>query len=96
MDGVSGSPQAGSVIVKTTSHRGFSVEHWADRCLEKIVYVAEDGNSIIKDQAMAFKANIRKVLIYYMTQAIKSDRTTLYNLFTQQDQGDMAEILRKL
>jgi hypothetical protein len=88
--------QVGSVKVQTTQNRGFSVEHWADRCLNKIVYVAKDSDSIIKDQAEAFKESIRNVLIYYMNQAIKSDRTTLYNLFSQQGQRDMAEILRKL
>ena len=93
--GQSGIIQVGSVTVKTTQNRGLSIEHWADRCLSKIVYVA-DVDSIIKDQAEAFKENIRQVLIYYMTQAIKSDRTTLYNLFLKQGHRDMAEILRKL
>jgi len=60
------------------------------------MYVADDSDSIIKDQAIAFRENIRLVIAHYMTKAIKSDRTTLYNLFTQQGHRDMAEILRKL
>lgn len=88
--------QIGSVSAVTTSGKGFSVEHWADRALERIVYVAEGSDAIIKDQAMAFKESIRGVLIHYMKNAIKSDRTTLYNLFIQQGHTDMAEILRRL
>lgn len=96
MLGQPGILQVGSVTVKTTSHTGLSIEHWADRCLEKIIYVSPDSASILKDQAEAYRERIRSVLINYMTKAIKSDRTTLYSLFVQQGHRDMAEILRKL
>ena len=86
----------GKVTVKTTSNTGLSIEYWADRALEKIVYVADDSDSIIKEQARAFKREIRAILISYIRNAIKSDRTTLYNLFIQQGHTDMAEILRRL
>jgi hypothetical protein len=95
-DNGGGAAKPGAVTVKTTSGRGLSIEHWAERCLEKIIYVSPDSTSIIKEQAEAYRERIRTVLIYYMTQAIKSDRTTLYNLFAQQGHRDMAEILRKL
>lgn len=95
-DNGGGNIQTGVVKVVTTNNTGLSVEHWAGRCLEKIVFVADDSDSIIKDQAIAFKEGIRLVIAHYMTQAIKSDRTTLYNLFLQQGHQDMAEILRKL
>ncbi len=85
-----------STKVVTTSHTGLSVEHWADRCLERIVHVADGSDSIIADQARAFKKDMRYILIKYMQNAIISDRTTLYNLFIQQGHKDMAEILRKL
>ena len=96
MLGQTGIAQVGSVNVQTTSNRGFSIEHWADRCVKKIIHVAPDSSSILKDQAEAYREQIRAVLVYYMTQAIKSDRTTLYNLFLKQGHGDMAEILRNL
>ena len=88
--------RVGSVTAQTTSNTGLSIEYWADRCLEKIIHVGEDNDSVIKDQAIAYRESIRLVLIHYMTNAIKSDRTTLYNLFVQQGHQDMAEILRKL
>jgi hypothetical protein len=96
MLGQIGASKVGSVSVKTTSHTGLSIEHWADRCLERIIYVAPDSDSILKEQAQEYRERIRTILIHFMGQAIKSDRTTLYNLFAKQGHGDMAEILRKL
>jgi DNA-binding protein Fis len=88
--------EVGSLTVATTNNRGFPVEYWVDRCLDKIVYVADDSDSVIKDQAVAFKDDIRKVLHHYIANAVKSDRTTLYNLLLQQGETKMAEILRRL
>ena len=82
--------------VVTTQNTGLPIEHWANRCVEKIILVSEDSDSIIKQQAIEFREKIRGVLIHYMTNAIKSDRTTLYNLFIKQGHKDMAEILRRL
>ena len=93
---VVGFGQVGSISAVTTNNVGLSVEYWADRCVDKIIHVAEGSDSIIKAQALAYKEQIRQVLIAYMKNAIKSDRTTLYNLFIQQGHNDMAEILRRL
>ena len=95
MLGQTGKLEAGFVKVVTTNHRGLTVDHWAERCLDRIVYVADKSDSVIKEQALAFKDEIRKVLVHYMTQAVKSDRTTLYNLLLTQGEREMAELLRK-
>ena len=96
MDSVGGLAQTGALTVKTTQNTGLSVEYWADRCLDRIIFVGDKTHRVVRDQAQAYKDDIRKILIIYMGKAIQSDRTTLYNLFAQQEQGDMAEILRKL
>ena len=88
--------KVGAVTVATTQNTGLSVEYWADRCLDKILYVANDSASPIKDQALAFQDDLIKVIAYYMVQAVKSDRTTLYNLLLQQGEGEMAAMLLKL
>jgi hypothetical protein len=82
--------------VVTTNNCGLSVEHWANRCLERIIFVGDQSDSVISDQARAFREEIRSVIAKYMSNAIVSDRTTLYNLFIKQGHNDMAEILRKL
>ena len=80
----------------TTNNKGLSVDYWADRLLVKIVHVADNSDSLIHQQAIEFKDAIRQIIAVYMGLAIKSDRTTLYNLFIQQGHSDMAEILRRL
>jgi hypothetical protein len=72
------------------------VQHWAERCLDRIVWIAEDADPVIKQQAQMFKQKIGAVLIQYMKNAIQSDRTTLYNLLLQQGDTKLAEIIRRL
>ena len=91
-----GSPEVGSVFVQTTSGRGFTPEEVAERCLDKIISVSEDANPIIREQADAFRNHLRAVLVYYMKQAISSDRTTIYNALSDAGQKDLAEMIRRL
>ena len=94
--GTNGSMQVGGVKVQTTTNTGLSVEYWTDRLLDRIVHIAGNSDSIIKEQALVFKDGIRGEIIRHLSHAIMSDRTTLYNLFIQQGEGEMAEILRRL
>jgi len=96
MQGQAGSIQAGTVTVATSSNGGLPVEHWVERCLERIVYVSDGASPPIRDQAIAFKENIRKAVNYYMVQAAKSDRTTLHNLLINHGELKAAEIIRRL
>ncbi len=82
--------------VVTTNNTGLTVDFWAGRCAEKIVTVADESDAIIAQQARAYREDIKHVVRAYMENAIKSNRTTLYNLFLQQGHRDMAEILRRL
>jgi len=92
----SGNSDVGSVFFQTTSGRGFTPEEVAERCLNKIIAVSEDANPIIREQADAFKNHIRAVLVFYMKQAISSDRTTVYNALLDAGQKDLAETIRRL
>lgn len=91
-----GSPEVGSVFVHTTSGRGFTPEEVAERCLDKIISVSEDANPAIRAQADAFRDQLRAVLVFYMKQAISSDRTTIYNALSDAGQKDLAEMIRRL
>ena len=87
---------AGNVFVETTSNRGFTPEEVAERCLDRIVHIAESAAPEVRAQAEAFRADIRKLLVYYMKEAIKSDRTTVYNALCDAGQKDLAELIRRL
>lgn len=67
----------GSVVVQTTNNRGFTPEEIAERALDKIISVGSQSHPAIRDQAEAFRNQIREVLIFYMKETVKSDRTTV-------------------
>jgi hypothetical protein len=67
----------GSVSILTTNNRGFTPEEIAERALDKIIYVGGQSHPHITEQAEAFRENIRKVLVFYMEEAIKSNQTTI-------------------
>lgn len=84
------------VEVKTTSGRGFSPEEVAEMAADKIISISDDANPVIRDQAKAFRRHMVAVLAFYMRQAIKSDRTTVYNALNDAGHRDLAELIRRL
>ena len=88
--------QPGAFAVHTTKDRGHSEEELAAHAVEKIISIADSAPPELKQQANAFKQRMFYVIVLALKQAVKSDRTTLYNLLKQQGHEDMAEILRKL
>ena len=88
--------QVGSVAVQTTENRGHTPEELASFAVQKIIEIADDADPVLKAQAMAFRERMFWVIVHTARQAVKSDRTTLYNLFKQQGHDDVAELLRRL
>lgn len=88
--------QTGFVSVSTTNNRGFTPEEVAERCLDKIISVSSDANPVIRDQALAYRNNIKALIVFYMKEAIKSDRTTIFNALMEAGQKDLAEAIRRL
>lgn len=86
----------GLFYVKTTNERGFTPEEITEDLLTKLIFISTESHPAIRDQAIAFRDQIRPVIIHYMKQAIKSDRTTLAAEFSKQGHHDMAEIIRRL
>ena len=93
-EGVTLSP--GIVEVQTTQHRGFTPEEVADRCLTKLLSVSDTAPPAIRDQAIAYKEHMRAVLVFYMKEAVQSDRTTVNNALLDAGQKDLAEMIRRL
>jgi len=89
-------PSGPIVSVHTTSGRGFTPEEVAARCTDKLMQVSDTAPPVIRDQAMAFKAVIEKVVTSYMREAIASDRTTVYNALNDAGRPDLAELIRRL
>ena len=89
-------PKTPIVNVHTTENRGFTPDEIAKRCSDKIIEVGENASPEIRDQAIAFKQRLEKVIAFYMKEAIKSDRTTIYNAIKDAGQEQLAEHIRRL
>jgi hypothetical protein len=86
----------GKVGVETSHNEGLSPEYWTGRIMERLVAVADSADPMIKVQAKEFKENIQTVVLFYMKQAILSDRATVAGLLEKQDHTEMADIIRRL
>ena len=84
------------VEVVTTQNRGHTPEEVAELCINKIVGISATADPIIRQQAEAFKTQIKQVIIHYMKQAIQSDRTTVYNALLDAGEPKLADLIRTL
>ena len=51
------------VDVQTTNNRGATPEEVAHRCVGKIVAFSEDAHPALRDQAIAYRDSIEKLLV---------------------------------
>ncbi len=87
------SGDVGSVMVMSTQGRGFTPEEIAERALDKIIYVGSQTHPAIREQAEAFRENIRQVLVYYLHEAVRSHNVTLVNKFQKAGHPELIPIL---
>ena len=85
-----------TVSVITTQNRGQTPEEDAARCVEKIVEVSDNAHPALRDQAIAYRDAVQQVVTLYMKEAIKSDRTTVYNAIKEAGHLSLAEAIRRL
>ena len=88
--------EVGNVLVTATQNRGHDPEFWAQSAADRIVSVGGNCHPAIAQQAEAFKESVRATALYYIQEAIKSDRTTLTAELERQGHKDMADIIRSL
>lgn len=86
----------GNVTVVTTNHRGHTPEEWVELLLPKIIFVADSAPPAIRDQAHAFRDQLRPLLVQHMRYAIDSDRTTIANKLREAGHPDLADAIRRL
>jgi len=89
-------PETPVVNVHTTAGRGFTPEEVAQRCVDRLISVADTAEPVLKDQARAYKAQAHQLISYYIREAIRSDRTTIYNALTDAGHPKLAEAIRRL
>ena len=88
--------EIGNVLVATTQDKGHDPEFWARAAADRIVSVGGNCHPLIAQQAEAFKKSVETTAVFYIKEAIKSDRTTLIAELEKQGHADMANIIRSL
>lgn len=86
--------EASSVNIVATQGRGHTPEEFAEMTIDRIISIGKDANPVIRQQAIAYRDNIKSVLEEAFGRAMNSERTTLYNLLSKQGHGDMADIIK--
>ena len=68
----------------------------AEKLTDRICGISDTAAPHIRQQAEAYKLAIYNVIVYYIKQAINSERCTMRNLLEQQGHEDLAKILKEL
>lgn len=85
----------GKAYVSTVNNGGHPPEFWADRAADKICQISDNAAPHIKEQAYAFKNQVRNVILHYMREAIKSDRGTVNHLLTEAGHPELGAAIRR-
>ncbi len=91
-----GASGVGEVQAFGTKGRGLNVEEIADLALRKLIHIGDTAPPVLREQAHQFRERIRHVLVHYLHQAIRSDRTTLYNELRGAGFPEVADIVLKI
>ena len=88
--------QVGNVNVTTSENGGLSDEQIAQIVLDKICIVSSTAPEPIRQQAFAYKENIRKILLDYVALAKKEERASIVNILEKNGGNDLANLIRRL
>ncbi len=88
--------EVGNLGVVTTEHRGHTVEEVAEMATKRLVSISDEAPAPIRAQAHAFREACKKVITYYMHEAVKNHVCTICNELEKQGQHDLANIIRRL
>lgn len=90
-----GGATLGGVTAMTVSGRGFTPEELVEGVIGKIIYVGGNSHPVIREQAEVFKEQLRKVLLNYGHQCIRSNKTTIANRLRDAGHPELVTLLEK-
>jgi len=85
----------GDIRAMAVSNRGFTPEELADNALDRIIYISTSADPVLRQQAEAFRNNIREVLVSYGNQCVKSHSTTIANRLRDAGHPELTKLLEK-
>jgi len=96
MIGEIGNSNVGLVNVFVADKRGFTAEEIVDRAIDKIIFVGNESAPEIREQALAYKAEIREVVLSYLQEAQANERVTIYNKLFEAGFIEASEFVQNL
>ena len=84
MFNVSVESSIGTPTVVTTDNRGMNAEEWAELAVNRIVAVSANAPPQVREQAFAYKAMIKALLIDYFKKVAKSEKSTAKTIWNEQ------------
>ena len=84
----------GSPTVVTSTNGGLSADQITTLCCNKIVQVSENAAPAVKEQAIAFRAQLEVVVHAYVLKAMQEERETCVQIAVRGGYPELAELLR--
>lgn len=86
----------GNVTVSVTDGRGQTPEELSEMAINRIIHIGRNAHPVLRQQAETYRGQVQAVITQYMKQAVKSDRTTIYNALTEAGHPDLAKMIMRL
>lgn len=83
--------EIGEVKIITTNKRGMNPDEWVELAVNKIISVSDSAPMPIREQAIAYRENIKYVLGFYFKKVAKSERATIAAKLRDEGLGDIAD-----
>jgi hypothetical protein len=84
----------GSPTVVTSINGGLSADQLTTLCCNKIVQVSEGAAPEVREQAVAFRAQLEAVVHAYVLKAMQEERETCVQIAVTGGYSELAELLR--
>lgn len=86
----------GQVSVEATQNFGHPPEFYAERILERLIYISENAPPEIRAQALAYRESMKQTLLAGIKRAILSNHTTIINQLRKAGMTEAAELVYRL
>lgn len=86
----------GTFKIHTTDNRGHTPEEVAHLCVDRLMSVSETAPPAIRDQALAFREQLLRVVAHYIKMGVEQDRETVCAKLREAGFGDLADQIRRL
>jgi hypothetical protein len=96
MSGVVAGGEVGNVFVVTTNNRGMNPDEMADLAINKILNIADTTPMPLREQAYAFREQIREVILHYFNKVAAAERRTIAAKLRQEGLPHIADKIEDL